>query len=70
MLCWKCEHPANGICRFCGRAICKDHAQPMPYILTVYVGKNKTPKAIVVSGALYCGMCTIPQDPIEMPEIY
>jgi hypothetical protein len=46
MLCWKCEQPANGICRFCGRAICKDHAQPMPYILTVYVGKIKLQKPL------------------------
>jgi len=70
MQCWKCDQPANGICAFCGRAVCKDHAQPMPYIQTVYIGQKQIPKAIVVSGALHCGMCSLSPDPIEMPEIY
>ena len=70
MQCWRCDQPASGICRFCGRAVCKDHASHLPYIMTVYIGKKQIPKVIVVPGALYCGECSPQPDPIEMPEIY
>ena len=70
MECWKCDKPARGVCRFCGRAICQEHTSNMPFILTIYVGENQTPKAVVVSDALYCGSCKPQPEPIEMPEIY
>jgi hypothetical protein len=44
--------------------------QQMPSILTVYIGESSVPKAIVVSDALYCGICKPQPEPIEMPEIY
>lgn len=69
MECWKCGKPAQGVCRFCGRALCKEHASEMPFILTIYVGDNKIPKAVVVADALYCGVCKPQPEPIEMPEI-
>jgi hypothetical protein len=42
----------------------------MPFILTIYVGKESVPKAVVVADALYCGQCKPQPEPIEMPEIY
>ena len=70
MECWHCNKPAQGVCRFCGRAVCKEHASKLPYIITVYVGEGKVPKAIVVADALFCGVCRPQPEPIEMPEIY
>lgn len=70
MQCWKCGKPAVGICKFCGRAVCREHASQKPYMITVYVGDNQTPKAIVVSDALYCGECHPQPEPVSMPEIY
>lgn len=70
MLCFRCDKPARGTCRFCGRALCEDHWQRSPYIITVYVGEAQTPKAIVVGDALLCGACKPQPEPIEMPEIY
>ena len=70
MLCHFCEEQARGVCRFCGRALCKKHATKMPYILTVFVGKDQVPKAVVVADVLYCGTCKPQPEPIEMPELY
>ncbi len=70
MLCFRCENPARGVCQFCGRALCDEHKQRMPYIITIFVGENQTPKAIVVGDALFCGTCKPQPEPIEMPEIY
>lgn len=70
MLCFKCDKPARGVCGFCGRALCEDHQQHSPYIVTMYVGENQTPKAIVVGDALFCGACKPQPEPIEMPELY
>lgn len=70
MECIHCGQPAQGTCRFCGRALCKEHFHAMPFILTIYVGKESVPKAVVVADALYCGQCKPQPEPIEMPEIY
>jgi hypothetical protein len=70
MVCHQCGQPAMGICKFCGRAACTSHFARMPFILTIYVGKEQTPKAIVVADALWCGVCKPQPEPIPMPEIY
>jgi hypothetical protein len=68
--CFFDDKAACGVCRFCGRAVCKDHAQKrMPYITSVYVGAANTPKAIVVDDALWCGTCKPEPEPVPMPEI-
>ncbi len=69
MNCIHCDKPAHGICRFCGRALCKEHAKSMPYIITLYIGEKKIPKAIVVADTFYCGICKPQPEPIEMPEL-
>ena len=66
MNCWHCERPAHGVCSFCGRGVCKEHAKTMPNILSVYRDKNNVLKAIVVSDALYCGVCKPKEEPIEV----
>ncbi len=68
--CWECGEPAQATCRFCGRFICRDHASKMPYVVTIYVGENKTPKAIVVADAIWCGLCHPHPEPVPMPDIY
>ena len=70
MQCWQCEEPARGVCRFCGRAVCHEHASEMPFVLTIYVGADSTPKAVVVADALYCGQCKPQPEPIAMPELF
>ncbi|MDX1523313.1 MAG: hypothetical protein R3264_16940 [Anaerolineae bacterium] len=70
MKCHKCENQAMGVCRFCGRAVCDDCYNEMPFILTVYVGEHETPKAVVVADSLWCGTCRPQPEPIPMPEIY
>lgn len=69
MKCWKCGQEACGICRFCGRGVCKDHATEMPFILSVYCPGKGSSRAIVVSGALYCGICKPLPSPVDMPEL-
>jgi hypothetical protein len=70
-ICWVSGQPANATCRFCGRFVAKDHANTSyPYFLTIYVGKNQTPKAMVVDEAIWCGECSPESEPVEMPQLY
>lgn len=69
MLCHACDIAARGVCRFCGRGVCRDHLGEMPYILTVYTGADAIPRAIVVADVLWCGLCRPQPDPIPMPEL-
>jgi len=69
MNCWHCERPANGTCRFCGRALCKQHAESLPHIEAIYKDEQGTLKALVVADALYCGICQPSEDPIELPDL-
>ena len=41
----------------------------MPFIITIFVGEKKVPKAVVVADTLYCGLCKPQPEPIEMPEL-
>ncbi len=67
MDCWHCRQTAVGICRFCGRAICVQHAESRPYILQLVEHPNV--RALVVEDALFCGVCTPRPDPVELPEL-
>lgn len=69
MECWHCERPAHASCRFCGRAVCKTHTQEMPYIIDTYRTLDGTYKALVVAGAVYCGVCKPQQDPITLQHM-
>jgi hypothetical protein len=68
MDCWHCRRTAVGSCRFCGRAICEDHVETMPYVLELFRSGDAT-KALVVEDALYCGACTPRPDLLDLPEL-
>lgn len=67
MICSQCDDAARGVCRFCGRAVCAGHHQSLPYIVSLYGAEP--PKAIVVAGVLWCGVCRPQPEPIAMPEL-
>jgi hypothetical protein len=69
MDCWHCNRPAQGACRFCGRAVCRDHAQSLPHIEALYHSAQGLYRALVVADALYCGVCQPREDPVELPEL-
>jgi hypothetical protein len=39
-------------------------------MLAMYLGEANTPKAVVVSNVLWCGVCRPQPEPIEIPEFY
>ncbi len=57
MDCWHCRRNAVGVCRFCGRGVCEDHAETQPFVLELFKGKDVT-RALVVEDALWCKVCT------------
>jgi uncharacterized protein DUF2180 len=68
--CWHCRKSALGVCRFCGRGVCEDHAQEHPYILDLYRDREGgSMKVLLVEDALFCGICTPRPDPIVIPEL-
>ncbi len=69
MDCWQCERPAHGVCIFCGRAVCKDHVQSIPNILSVFANKEGIKKAIVVQDALFCGICKPNEAPVTLDNL-
>ncbi|MEJ2737095.1 MAG: hypothetical protein P8189_26615 [Anaerolineae bacterium] len=69
MNCWHCDRPAHGVCRFCGRAVCKEHTRTMPYILDIFGKETGPPQALVVADAVWCGVCRPKEDPVELPEL-
>jgi hypothetical protein len=69
MNCWHCDRPAHGSCRFCGRAVCREHTQSLPHIEAIYRVDQRRHKALVVDGALFCGVCRPKEDPVELPEL-
>ena len=68
MDCWHCRRTAVGVCRFCGRGVCEDHANTEPFILELFRGIEST-QALVVEDALRCGGFTLRPDPIPLPEL-
>jgi len=69
MHCWHCEAQARGVCQFCGRGLCKDHAKTLPSIVSLYKASSGIEKAVVVGEALWCGVCKPKDDPVELPEL-
>lgn len=70
MDCWICKKTALGVCRFCGRGICQEHARFLPFILDLYTPRAQgTVKALVVNDALHCGVCKPHPEPVDLPEL-
>jgi hypothetical protein len=67
--CWHCRRTAVAICRFCGRAVCEDHAETAPFVLDLYPGKAGTTRALVVEDAISCGACSPRPSPVDLPEL-
>ncbi len=65
MNCWHCDRPAHGACRFCGRGICREHTQTMPFVLAAFAAKESI-QVIVVADALYCGICKPQEEPVTL----
>ena len=65
MNCWVCNLPANAVCRFCGRAVCKEHARSMPFILEAYTAKAGL-SGLVVDNAVHCGICRPKPEPVRL----
>jgi hypothetical protein len=70
MQCWHCDQPAQAVCKFCGRFVCKDHASTMSTFIAMFLGANDTPKGLAVANVIWCGVCEPQPDPIEMPELF
>ncbi len=71
MVCHKCGEAAMGICKFCGRAVCKNHHSTSRLtMLAMYLGSNETPKAVIVTNVLWCGTCHPQPEPIAVPEFF
>jgi hypothetical protein len=66
--CWHCRRTAVGICRFCGRGVCEDHAKMQPFILELFKTTDVT-RSLVVEDALFCGACKPRPEPVELPEL-
>ena len=66
MNCWECNRPAHGICRFCGRGVCKDHSKERLHIVSVFNENEDSKKALVTQKALFCGKCQPIGDPIDI----
>ena len=69
MNCWYCERPAHGVCQFCGRAVCREHTETLPYIVEIYRNDQGVYKALVVANALFCGVCQPKDEPVELPQL-
>jgi len=68
MNCWECNRPAHGICKFCGRAVCKDHVRERLHVVSVFNEGGKGVRALVTKKALFCGKCRPIGDPVDLNE--
>ena len=64
MRCWICGGDAEGVCRFCGRAICKTHARTKAFLFDTWEDAGHL-RALAVEDALHCGVCQPKPDPVN-----
>ena len=69
MNCWHCDRPAQGVCFFCGRGVCKEHAGTMPSLITTYRTKGNELKGVVTKDVLHCGVCTPEGNPVSLDAL-
>jgi hypothetical protein len=65
MKCAQCGSEAVAICKFCGRAVCKEHVRTKTYA-SGYGQKIKdnlwpsgSPTGLIISDAAWCGQCNV-----------
>ena len=60
MKCILCDKEAQAICKFCGRAVCKEHMGEQRYP-SGFANKagfwSPRPNGVVVPDAVWCGLC-------------
>ena len=65
MRCWVGGEEAEGVCRFCGRAVCKAHARMRAFLLETWEDAG-TLRGLAVEDALYCGVCRPHPEPTDV----
>lgn len=65
MRCWVCGGNAEGVCRFCGRGVCKTHARTRPFLFEVWERDGRL-DGLAVEDALHCGVCKVRPEPIDV----
>lgn len=69
MNCWHCERPAHAGCRFCGRAVCREHVKSLPHIDALYAGDGAALWALTTPEAVHCGVCRPRGKPVRMTDL-
>ena len=60
--CISCGKAAQAICKFCGRAVCKEHIGEQRYpsgFATKFGFWSRQPNGVVVTNAVWCGTCRL-----------
>jgi hypothetical protein len=58
MKCICCDEEARAICRFCGRAVCREHIQEERFIVGYRSrGSFSGDRVLSVREAVWCGKC-------------
>ena len=65
MRCWTCGAESNGMCRFCGRAVCKEHARTRAFLFEAW-DRDGTLEGLAIEDALYCGVCHPRAEPVGL----
>lgn len=65
MICWIGGEEAEGVCRFCGRAVCRNHAQTRAFLYEAWDQAGQL-RGLGVEDALYCGQCKVNPHPVDV----
>ena len=65
MRCWIGGEEAEGVCRFCGRAVCKVHAKTRAFLFEAWENAEHL-YGLAIEDALYCGVCQVHKEPIRL----
>lgn len=65
MRCWVCGAAAEGMCRFCGRGVCKAHARTRAYLFEAWENDGHL-QGLAVADALHCGVCKVRDEPVSL----
>ena len=68
MRCWVCGGSAEGVCRFCGRGVCKEHARTRPFLLQAWPDGPEL-RGLAVEDALHCGVCKPRPEPVNLDSL-
>jgi hypothetical protein len=65
MRCWIGGEEAEGVCRFCGRAVCRAHAQTRAFLYEAWEHGGQL-RGLGIEDALYCGQCKVNPHPVDV----